>query len=157
MVAAAGSDERALLQKRVDSLGGAGVGSELGDECRILGCRNSGAAPRAVRGRLPFPRKGIGSDNGSEFLNVHLVPYCAQKQLTFIRCRPYHKDDHAHAEQKHWSVVRQVIDYERFEGGAACVQLNAIYAVLHVHVNGYLPRHEPGWQGTTGRKGSQAL
>jgi len=97
------------------------------------------AALEEARGRLLFPLKGIDSDNGSEFLNGHLLRYCQREQLTFTRCRPYHKDDQAHVEQKNWSVVRQLIGYDRFEGDEFCAQLNRIYALLHVYVNGYLP------------------
>lgn len=97
------------------------------------------AALEEARGRLLFPLKGIDSDNGSEFLNGHLLRYCTRERLTFTRCRPYHKDDQAHVEQKNWNVVRQLIGYDRFEGADAAVQLNCIYALLHVYVNGYLP------------------
>ncbi len=97
------------------------------------------AALEAVRERLPFPLKGIDSDNGAEFINGHLLRYCTQEQLTFTRCRAYHKDDQAHIEQKNWGVVRQLIGYERYEGAEATAQLNRIYTLLHVYVNGYLP------------------
>jgi hypothetical protein len=97
------------------------------------------AAVEAARDRLVFPLKGIDSDNGSEFLNGHLLRYCQREHLTFTRCRPYHKDDQAHVEQKNWTVVRQLIGYERYEGEEVCAQLNRIYALLHVYVNGYLP------------------
>lgn len=92
-----------------------------------------------ARTRLLFPLQGIDSDNGSEFLNDHLLRYCRRERLTFTRCRPYHKDDQAHVEQKNWNVVRQLIGYDRYEGEPACAQLNRIYALLHVYVNGYLP------------------
>jgi hypothetical protein len=97
------------------------------------------AALEDARGRLLFPLQGIDSDNGSEFLNGHLLRYCKRERLTFTRCRPYHKDDQAHVEQKNWNIVRQLIGYDRFEGTAVCDQLNRIYALLHVYVNGYLP------------------
>lgn len=97
------------------------------------------AALEEARGRLPFSLKGIDSDNGAEFINGHLLRYCTQEHLTFTRCRAYHKDDQAHVEQKNWSVVRQLIGYDRYEGQAASDQLNRIYALLHVYINGYLP------------------
>lgn len=97
------------------------------------------AAREEARDRLLFSLKGIDSDNGSEFLNGHLLAYCTRERLTFTRCRPYHKDDQAHVEQKNWTLVRQLIGYDRYEGEAACAQLNRIYALLHVYVNGYLP------------------
>jgi hypothetical protein len=51
----------------------------------------------------------------------------------------YHKDDQAHVEQKNWSVVRQLIGYDRYEGKEACAQLNRIYQLVRIWVNGYLP------------------
>jgi hypothetical protein len=76
-------------------------------ECVAL--RNRGqqavfAALVLARGRLPFPLRGIDSDNGGEFINAHLLRYCQQEQLTFTRSRPYKKNDQAHIEQKNWSV-----------------------------------------------------
>lgn len=97
------------------------------------------AALEDARGRLLFPLKGIDSDNGTEFLNGHLVAYCRREKLTFTRCRPYHKDDQAHVEQKNWNIIRQLIGYDRYDGAEATAQLNRIYALLHVYVNGYLP------------------
>jgi len=41
-----------------------------------------------IRVRLPMPLLGLDSDNGSEFLNAHLVRYCTQEQITFTRSRP---------------------------------------------------------------------
>ena len=97
------------------------------------------AALQALRRHFPFPLRGIDSDNGSEFLNAHLVRYCATEKLTFTRCRAYHKNDQAHVEQKNWSVVRHLIGYDRYADPAAVAQLNQIYRLLHVYVNGYLP------------------
>jgi hypothetical protein len=71
------------------------------------------AALEQIRARLPFPLLGSDSDNGSEFLNAHLVRWCEQEQLTFTRSRPYWKNDQAHVEQKNWSVVRRLLGYDR--------------------------------------------
>lgn len=92
-----------------------------------------------VRGVLPFPLLGIDSDNGSEFLNAHLVRYCAAEQVTFTRSRAYHKNDQAHVEQKNWSVVRQRLGYDRYESEAALAQLNAIYGLLRIWTNHWQP------------------
>lgn len=111
-------------------------------ECVAVGNKDQEsvrAALEAARARLLFPLKGIDSDNGSEFLNGHLLRYCTREHLTFTRCRPYHKDDQAHVEQKNWNVVRQLIGYDRFESEEACARLNRIYELLHIYVNGYLP------------------
>ena len=53
-----------------------------------------------IRKGLPFDLVGIDSDNGSEFINHHLVKYCEASGIQFTRGRPYKKDDNAHVEQK---------------------------------------------------------
>jgi hypothetical protein len=47
---------------------------------------------------LPFPLRGFDSDNGSEFLNYHLLRHFADRKhpVQFTRSRAYHKDDNAH-------------------------------------------------------------
>jgi hypothetical protein len=91
------------------------------------------------RGRLPMPLLGLDSDNGSEFLNAHLVRYCTQEKITFTRSRPYWKNDQAHVEQKNWSVVRKLIGYGRYESEAALVQLNRVYDLLRIWTNFWQP------------------
>ncbi len=44
---------------------------------------------------LPFSLKGIDSDNGSEFINWHLLRYCQRNKIQPFRGRPYKKDDNA--------------------------------------------------------------
>jgi hypothetical protein len=93
----------------------------------------------ALRDRLPFPLLGIDSDNGSEFINAHLVRYCEQEQLTFTRSRPYWKNDQAHVEQKNWSVVRALLGYDRYESEMALEQLNRVYGLLRIWTNHWQP------------------
>jgi len=97
------------------------------------------AGLETIRARLPFPLLGIDSDNGAEFLNAHLVRYCAKEKLTFTRSRPYWKNDQAHVEQKNWSVVRKLIGYGRYESEAALAQLNAVYDLLRRWTNLWQP------------------
>jgi hypothetical protein len=42
-----------------------------------------------LRAELPFPLKGIDSDNGSGFINSHLKRYCDATAVQFTRGRPY--------------------------------------------------------------------
>jgi IS30 family transposase len=51
------------------------------------------AGIKKIEGRLPFSILGLDSDNGSEFINTHLLRYCEQNQITFTRSRPYRKND----------------------------------------------------------------
>lgn len=87
------------------------------------------AATRDVEAALPFEILGFDCDNGSEFLNWHLVRYFQDrtKRVGFTRSRPYHKDDNGHVEEKNWTRVRQLLGYERFENPAVLEQLNALY------------------------------
>lgn len=67
-------------------------------ECVALRTRGQQSvfqAPVLARERVPFPLRGIDSDNGSEFINAHLLRYCQEQELTFTRSRPYKKNDHA--------------------------------------------------------------
>ena len=92
-----------------------------------------------ARARLPMPLLGIDSDNGSEFLNAHLVRWCTQEQLTFTRSRPYWKNDQAHVEQKNWSIVRRLLGYDRYASEAALAALQAVYTALHLWINHWQP------------------
>jgi hypothetical protein len=96
-------------------------------------------ALEAMRQRLPFPLVGIDSDNGSEFLNAHLVRYCRGLDIQFTRGRPYKKDDNAHIEQKNWTHVRKLVGYERYDTDTAVAALNTLYGDLRLLQNLFLP------------------
>lgn len=111
-------------------------------ECEALLNRSQHAVSQAlqrIRTRLPFALLGIDSDNGSEFINATLLRYCEAERLTFTRSRPYKKNDQAHVEQKNWTIVRRYVGYDRFEGRAAQQALTALYGVVRLYVNFFLP------------------
>lgn len=97
------------------------------------------AAIRQCQARLPFALLGLDSDNGSEFINANLARYCQEERITFTRCRPYHKNDQAHVEQKNWTVVRQTVGYDRYEGEEAYEALEALYQPLRLYLNFFSP------------------
>ena len=70
-----------------------------------------------IEENLPFSILGFDCDNGSEFLNHHLIRYFQERPvpIQFTRSRPYHSDDNAHVEQKNWTHVRQLFGYYRIE------------------------------------------
>jgi hypothetical protein len=49
---------------------------------------------------LPFPIRGIDSDNCSEFINDQLYRRCRNDNLKFARYRSGNKNYSAHVEQK---------------------------------------------------------
>lgn len=88
------------------------------------------AAIRQIREQLPFPLLGLHPDNGSEFLNWHLVSYCQLEQVALSRSRPEHKNDNAHVEQKNWTLVRRLIGYQRLDTAPQLDWLNRLYRDL---------------------------
>ncbi len=92
-----------------------------------------------VRGLLPFPLRGLDTDNGGEFLNFPLLEYCERAQITFTRSRAYRKNDQCDVEQKNGSIVRQIVGYDRFEGELAYHQLAEVYRALRLYVNIFQP------------------
>lgn len=86
------------------------------------------AALTEMFAHLPFPVKGIDSDNGSEFINAHLKRFCDARAIQFTHGRPYKKDDNAHIEQKNWTHVRKVMGWERYDSQWALEAMNAFYA-----------------------------
>jgi len=83
-----------------------------------------------IEAKLPFTLQGFDCDNGSEFLNHHLVRYFTEhpKVVSFTRSRPYKKNDNAHVEQKNWSHVRQLFGYDRFDDPRLLPLMNDLYA-----------------------------
>lgn len=132
-------------------------GLALGDYCQTLdltdictGWTETEAVPnkaqvwvfeaiQTIRARLPFPLRGLDSDNGSEFVNQELLRYCQKERITFTRARPYRKNDNCYVEQKNYSVVRQTVGYQRFDTAAELMVLKQLYATLRLYTNFFQP------------------
>jgi hypothetical protein len=132
-------------------------GLALGDFCQTLdltdvctGWTETEAVPnkaqvwvfealQTIRARLPFPLRGLDSDNGSEFVNNELLRYCQQERITFTRARPYRKNDNCYVEQKNYSVVRQTVGYQRFDTTAELLLLKELYLTLRLYTNFFQP------------------
>ena len=84
---------------------------------------------RELEAQLPFALRAFDCDNGSEFLNHALVDHFRKrkKPVAFTRCRPNHKNDQPHVEQKNWTAVRQLIGYDRLDCPEAVAVLNDLY------------------------------
>ena len=90
---------------------------------------------QAIRARMPYPLKVLDSDGGGEFINHILFKYCRDQGIVFTRSRAAKKNDQCRIEQKNYSVVRQNVGYDRFEGDEAVRALNAYYRALRLRVN----------------------
>lgn len=91
------------------------------------------------RTRLPFAVRELHTDNGSEFINHLLYPYCQRRAIKLTRGRPYKKNDQAHVEQRNWFVVRKTVGYDRFSSKAALAALAEVYEPLRLYVNFFQP------------------
>jgi hypothetical protein len=87
-------------------------------------------------------RRRNNSDNGSEFINHHLLTWCNRRQITFTRSRPGNSNDGAHVEQKNWAVVRTVVGYHRYDTAAELALLNEIWALQSQMTNYFLPQQK---------------
>jgi hypothetical protein len=111
-------------------------------ECQALwgkGRQRVGTALHLIRQRLPVPLRELHTDNGSEFLNHVVIPWCRQERIRLTRGRPWRKNDQTYAEQKNWAIVRRLIGYDRYTCRPALTQLNAVYAVLRPYWNFFQP------------------
>lgn len=100
------------------------------------------AALLDIRAHLPFPLRGIDSDNGSEFINNHLLRWCTAEEITFTRSRSGNKNDGAHVEQKNWTQVRQIVGYHRYDTAAELELLNRIWARQTDLTNFFYPQQK---------------
>jgi len=100
------------------------------------------AALEEIAAIMPFPLLGVDSDNGSEFINHHLLAWCEQRTITFTRSRPGNCNDGAHVEQKNWAVVRTVVGYHRYDTPAELLLLNKIWVLQSKITNYFLPQQK---------------
>ena len=97
------------------------------------------AALESCLHRYPGKVISLHADNGSEFMNGHLLRFCRTRGITLTRSRPYHKNDNAHVEEKNDSVIRKFVGYDRHDTQAEVDLLNRLYRSLHLLVNWFLP------------------
>lgn len=100
------------------------------------------AALEEISKILPFPLLGVDSDNGSEFINHHLLDWCEKRQITFTRSRPGNSNDGAHVEQKNWAVVRTVVGYLRYDTAEELLLLNKIWVLQSQLTNYFYPQQK---------------
>jgi len=98
-------------------------------------------AYRRILARLPFPILEVHSDNGSEFLNHHLIRFWKElaQGVELSRSRPYHKDDNRFVEQKNRSLVRDYLGYDRLDTVAQAWAANQFYDQMWVYYNLFQP------------------
>jgi hypothetical protein len=96
---------------------------------------------RRMAERLPFPIREIHPDNGSEFLNDHLVRFWKEKvkDVELSRSRPWQKNDNRFVEQKNDTLVRAYLGYDRLDTVAQTNLLNQLYDKMWLFYNFFQP------------------
>lgn len=104
-----------------------------------MGKQRVGSAIHQIRQRLPFELTALHTDNGSEFINHLLHPWCQREGITFTRGRSYRKNDQAYVEQKNWLAVRRHVGYDRYSSRRALALLQQLYPLQTLQSNFFRP------------------
>ena len=96
---------------------------------------------RRIVARVPFVIKEVHSDNGSEFLNDHLLRFWPElvTGVSLSRSRAYRKNDNRFVEQKNFTLVRAYLGDERLDSVAQTIFLNQLYAKMGLYYNLFQP------------------
>jgi hypothetical protein len=99
------------------------------------------AAFRRILARLPFPILELHPDNGSEFLNHHLLKFFREvvHGVHISRSRPWHKNDNRFVEQRNDSLVRAYLGYDRLDSVAQTLAANQLYDQMWLYYNFFQP------------------
>lgn len=91
--------------------------------------------------RLPFPVLEIHPDNGSEFLNHHMLRFWGEivQGVKLSRSRPFHKNDNPRVEQKNSTLVRAYLGDDRIDSVAQVLAANELYDKMWVYYNLFQP------------------
>ena len=88
-----------------------------------------------LKGLLPFTLKGLDADNGSEFINVILLWYTREHQITFTRNRANKKNDNCYVEQKNYTTLRTFVGYQRLDQPEQLTLLEELLPLVELYVN----------------------
>ena len=110
-----------------------GVPLRAGDQSQVL------EGLEAIRRQLPFPIRGVDSDNDGAFINETLLEWTSQQGIEFTRSPAYRSNDQAYVEQKNGAVVRRFVGHHRYSGPQAGQMLVQLYRTLRLYVNYFQP------------------
>jgi hypothetical protein len=96
---------------------------------------------KRILARLPFDVREVHSDNGSEFLNNHLVRFWGERASTIqlTRSQAWRKNDNRFVEQKNDTLVRAYLGHDRLDTVAQTILLNQLYELMGLYYNLFQP------------------
>ncbi len=94
-----------------------------------------------ILARLPIPVLEVHPDNGSEFMNHHLLRFWQEQtaDIHLSRSRPYQKNDNRFVEQKNATLIRAYLGNERLDTVAQTNLLNELYDLMGLYYNFFQP------------------
>jgi hypothetical protein len=95
-----------------------------------------------ILAHLPFPVYQIHPDNGSEFINHHMLRFWGGgivQGVTISRSRPFHKNDNPRVEQKNSTLVRKYLGHDRIDSVVQILALNQLYDKMWLYYNLFQP------------------
>lgn len=101
---------------------------------------------------VPFKIIHLHCDNGSEFINAHIVRFVEEKGIEFTRSREYHKNDAPYVESKNWTMVRSYTGYRRYDTDKELSILQKMMRLISVKHNYFIPMMKMVYKKREGRK-----
>lgn len=88
---------------------------------------------------VPFKIHSRHVDNGSEFINAHVLTYTKQCGINYTRSRAYQKNDAPYVESRHWTTVRCYVGYRRYDTEEEYKILDRLMRLISVKHNYFIP------------------
>ena len=93
---------------------------------------------------FPFKIKGFHSDNGSEYVNQHVVTLLNKLFIEFTKSRPRHSNDNGLAETKNGAIVRKIFGHshipQRWAGELNEFNQNYLNPYINFHRPSFYPK-----------------
>jgi transposase InsO family protein len=87
----------------------------------------------------PFDIYHIHSDNGSEFINLHLLEFSSVRGIKLTRSREHVSNDNPHVENRNMVVVRRYVGYARYDTEKELKILKEMYYYIELRHNFFVP------------------
>ena len=94
---------------------------------------------KTIRESLPWALRGLHPDSGSEFVNWLCKDWCDTEHIALTRSRPNKKNDNCFVEERNGHIIRKFLGYTRLDAKETVGAVNALYAVLAVYLNHFVP------------------
>lgn len=96
-------------------------------------------ALREIFESVPYDVYHIHTDNGSEFINAHILSYTREMGMKQTRSRAYRKNDNALVEVKNWSMVRAYVGWRRYDTEEEYEILSRLMRLIEIKHNYFIP------------------